>query len=110
MAQWPHERSLVNNLKDKPFALIGVHLKYDGDDAGEVTKAMVKERLNWRSFVDRGAIADKWKPAGTPSYYIIDSKDVIRYKWAGAPGGKAIDAALEKLIQEAEKDAKQPPK
>jgi len=26
------------------------------------------------------------------------------------PGGKAIDAALEKLIQEAEKEAKKPPK
>ena len=105
MAQWPHERSLVKNLAGKPFALIGVHLNYPGDDASVVKKVMVKEQLNWRSFVDRGAIADKWKPAGTPSYYIIDSKGVIRYKWAGAPGGKAIDAALVKLIQEAEKDA-----
>src|SRR5262245_40373222 len=104
MAQWPHERSLVNNLKDKPFALIGVHIKYEGDDANEVKKVMVKQQLNWRSFVDRDAIADKWKPAGTPSYYIIDSKGVIRHKWAGAPGEKAIDAALEKLIQATEKD------
>ena len=110
MAQWPHERSLVKNLKDKPFALIGVHLNYDGDDAGIVKKVMAKEQLNWRSFVDRGAIADKWKPAGTPSFYIIDPKGMIRYKWAGAPGAKAIDAALEKLIQEAETDAKESPK
>jgi hypothetical protein len=109
MAQWPHERSLVKNLAGKPFALIGVHLNYDRDDASKVKKVMVKDQLNWRSFVDRGSIADKWKPAGTPSYYIIDSKGVIRYKWAGAPGGKAIDAALEKLIQEAEKDAKKSP-
>jgi hypothetical protein len=70
---------------------------------------MVKEKLNWRSIVDRGAIADKWKPAGTPSFYIIDAKGVIRYKWAGAPGAKAIDAALEKVIQEAERDAKRSP-
>ncbi len=69
---------------------------------------MVKEKLNWRSFVDRGAIAEKWKPAGTPAFYIIDPKGVIRYKWAGAPGAKAIDAALEKVIQEAEPDAKKP--
>ena len=110
MAQWPHERSLVKNLAGKSFALIGVHLNYDGDDASIVKNVMVKNQLNWRSFVDRGAIADKWKPAGTPSYYIIDSKGVIRYKWAGAPGGKAIDAALEKLIQETEKDAKKSPK
>ncbi len=109
MAQWPHERSLVKNLAGKPFALIGVHLNYDGDDASKVKKVMVKDQLNWRSFVDRGAIAEKWKPAGTPSFYIIDPKGVIRYKWAGAPGAKAIDAALEKLIQEAAGNAKDAP-
>src|SRR5262245_62060526 len=106
MAQWPHERSLVKNLANKPFALIGVHLNYDNDDANKVKQVMVKQQLNWRSFVDRGEIADKWKPAGTPSFYIIDAKGVIRYKWAGPPGEKTMDAALEKLIQEAEKDAK----
>ncbi len=63
---------------------------------------MTKENLSWRSFVDRGAIADKWKPAGTPTFYILDRKGVIRYKWAGAPGAKAIDAALAKLIKEPE--------
>ena len=110
MAQWPHERSIVKNLADKPFALIGVHLKYDAvDDASIVKKVMVKEQLNWRSFVDRGDIAEKWKPAGTPSFYIIDPKGVIRHKWAGAPGAKAIDTALEKLIQEAEREARKSP-
>jgi len=103
MAQWPHERSLVKDLADKPFALIGVHLKYEAeDDAAIVKKVMVKNQLTWRTFVDRGPIADKWKPAGTPAFYIIDPSGVIRHKWAGAPGAKAIDAALEKLIHEAE--------
>lgn len=71
---------------------------------------MGREELNWRSFVDNGAIAATWKPAGTPSFYLIDPRGVIRYKWAGAPGGKAIDTALEKLIEEAESNAKKPPK
>ena len=71
---------------------------------------MLKEQLNWRSFVDRGDIAAKWKPAGTPTFCIIDPKGVIRYKWASAPGAKAIDTALEKLILEAEKGAKKSPK
>ncbi len=104
MAQWAHERSLVNKLKNKPFALIGVHLNYSGDDTSEVKKVMLKEQLNWRSFVDRGAIGEKWKPAGTPSFYILDAKGVIRHKWAGAPGAKAIETALEKLLQEWEKE------
>jgi nitrogen regulatory protein PII-like uncharacterized protein len=86
-----------------------VHLNYDGEGAKKVKEVMDKEKLNWRTFVDRGAIAEKWKPAGTPTFYIIDSKGVIRHKWAGAPGEKAIAAALEKLIQEAEKDVKKSP-
>jgi len=70
---------------------------------------MDREKLGWRSFVDRGAIAKKWKPAGSPTFIIIDPRGVIRHKWAGAPGKKAIDAALEQVIQEAERDAKKSP-
>jgi AhpC/TSA family len=97
-------------LKDKPFALIGVHINYDKDDAGKVKAAMDREKLSWRSFVDKGAIAEKWKPAGTPTFFVIDPKGVIRYKWPGAPGAKVIAAALDRLIQEAERDAKKPAK
>jgi hypothetical protein len=35
---------------------------------------------------------------------------VIRYKWAGSPGEKAIDAALGKLIKELEGNGKDTPK
>ncbi len=90
--------------------MIGVHVHTDGEGVAKVKEVMVKEKLDWRSFVDRRAIADKWKPAGTPTFFIIDPKGVIRRKWAGAPGEKATDAALETLIREAESDAKQPPK
>ena len=62
---------------------------------------MDKEKLNWRSFADPGTINAKWN-ASTPTYYVIDGKGVIRYKWIGSPGAKAIDTALEKLIKEAE--------
>ena len=70
---------------------------------------MDKEKLNWRSFADARAIRDKWN-AATPTYYVIDHRGVIRYKWVGSPGPKAIDAALGKLIQEAEANAKKDPK
>jgi len=100
----------VTNLANKPFVLIGMHLNYDNDDASKVKRVMVKENLNWRSFVDTGVIGNKWKPAGTPSFFVIDPKGVIRNKWAGAPGAKAIDAALEKLIQETTGNAKDVPR
>jgi hypothetical protein len=65
---------------------------------------MEKEKLSWRSFADQGAIVSKWKLSGTPTFYVLDAKGVIRHKWVGSPGEKAIDAALEKLIQETERN------
>lgn len=75
-------------------------------------EVMEKEKLNWRSFVDRGDINAQWNVTGSPTYYVLDHKGVIRDKWVGrpGPGEKAIDAALQKLIQEAERDAKKLPK
>ena len=86
-----------------------MHLNYDGEDARKVKEVMDKEKLNWRSFAYREAINAKWNPS-TPGYYVIDHKGVIRHKWVGAPGEKAIDTALEKLINEVEANGKNSPK
>jgi peroxiredoxin len=91
-------------LKDKPFALIGVHV--GGTSAKQLRQVMEKNMLTWRSFADAGQagagpIATKWNLSATPTFYLIDAKGVIRYKWAGAPGEKVLDAALEKLLKEA---------
>lgn len=61
---------------------------------------MDRENLNWRSFTYQESINSQWNPS-TPTYYVLDRKGVIRHKWIGAPGEKAIDTALEKLIDEA---------
>ena len=112
MAQWPHERSLVTHLKDKPFALVGVHV--GGLSAKQLREVMDREKLAWRSFVDAGnagagPIATKWNLSATPTFYLIDHKGVIRYKWAGAPGEKGMDAALDKLLEAAEANGKKAP-
>lgn len=95
----------MTNLKDRPFALLGVHV--GGLNAKQLHEVMVKEKLSWRSFVDAGqagagAIATKWNLAATPTFYVIDHQGVIRNKWAGPPGEKVLDPALEKLIKSAE--------
>lgn len=75
-----------------------------------------REKLTWRSFADPGAlgqgpIVTRWNLVSTPTYYVIDHQGVIRHKWVGSsPGEKAIDAALEKLIAEAEEGAKKAPR
>jgi len=76
---------------------------------------MEKENITWRSFVDvgnagAGAIATSWRLSATPTFYVIDHKGVIRYKWAGAPGEKVLDAAIDKLINEAETQRKVAPR
>jgi hypothetical protein len=75
---------------------------------------MEKERLNWRSFADtgalgQGAIAARWNLASTPTLYVFDHHGVIRHKWLGSPGEKALDTALENLIKAAEGLDRSPP-
>ena len=99
----------MKNLKDRPFALIGVSV--GGANAKQLKGVMDREKLTWRSFVDAGTagagpIATKWNLSATPTFYLIDHKGVIRYKWAGAPGAKVMDAALDKLIKAAEGNSK----
>jgi hypothetical protein len=103
----------VSNLRDKPFALIGVHV--GGANVKQLKDVMEKENIIWRSFADvgqagAGPIATKWNLSATPTFYLIDHKGVIRYKWAGPPGEKVMGAALEKLITAAERDGKDLPK
>jgi hypothetical protein len=96
-------------LKDKPFALLGVHI--GGSEAAQLKKLMEKEKLPWRSFVDAGnagagPIAKQWSLSATPSFYLLDHEGVIRYKWAGAPGEKVLDEAIDKLIKAAAQSGK----
>jgi peroxiredoxin len=107
---WPHERSLVSKLADKPFAVLGVNISEPNPAA--LRKVLEKNNLTWRSFSDpptsegRGAIAKKWNLGGTPTIYLIDHKGVIRHKWLGGASAKVIDKAVEELIQEVEAGVK----
>jgi len=67
---------------------------------------MTRQNVTWRTFADpgnagQGSISKRWNLSATPTMYVIDHRGVIRHKWIGSPGGKAIDAALEPLIEEA---------
>jgi len=103
----------VTNLKDKPFALVGVHV--GGSTVKERKAIMEKDGITWRSFADvgnagAGPIATKWNLSATPTFFVIDHEGVIRHKWTGPPGEKVLDAALDQLINAAQEDAKRPAK
>jgi acetylornithine/succinyldiaminopimelate/putrescine aminotransferase len=82
--------------------LIGVNVV--GHEHKKLKEVMQKEQVTWRS-ISSQAVTSRWN-AATPTYYVIDVKGVIRNKWVGNPGEKAIEMALEKLIHQAEGDTK----
>ena len=99
----------MTNLKDRPFALIGVHV--GGSNAKQLKEVMTREKVTWRSFVDAGnagagPIATKWNLSATPTFNVIDHQGVIRHKWAGAPSANVLDAALDKLLKAANVNGK----
>src|SRR5437762_13351791 len=103
---YPHERSLVKRLADKPFALIGINSDSDRD---ELKKVLEKEEITWRSWWDGGStegpIATTWNVHGWPTIYVLDAKGVIRFKNVR---GEAMDRAVETLLKEAEAAAPAP--
>ena len=96
----PDERSLVKQLADKPFALIGVN----SDEEIEVARKSVEDlNINWRSFWngEKGTfapIATKWNIESWPTTYLIDAKGIIRHKNLR---GEELDEAIEELMAEA---------
>ena len=97
---FPHERSLVKQLADKPFALIGVNSDADPE---HLRKAVKKKNVTWRSFWGgehgtSGPIAVKWGVHTWPTLYVIDAKGVIRFK---NRRGKELDKAITELLAEA---------
>src|SRR5262249_27751960 len=104
---FPHERSLVKRLADKPFALVGVN---SDNDMKELKPVLEKEQITWRSFQNQkgknGVISDNWGVQGWPTLYVIDHKGIIRHKWLGSPGNEKMDEAIDKLVKEAEGEKK----
>ena len=100
--QYPHERSLVEQLKDAPFALIGVN----SDPHREAIQKAVKEKqITWRSFWDPmdekegglGPISLKWNVHSWPTRFVIDHKGIIH----GPKMGQSLDEQIQELLAEA---------
>ena len=95
---YPHERSLVKDLANEPFAIIGVNSDRDRE---ALKKTIAEKNLTWRSFWDGGStngpIATKWNIKGLPTTYVIDHKGVIRYKNVR---GDQLDTAIHTLLAE----------
>ncbi len=99
---YPHERSLVSRLQNKPFALLGIN---SDKDLGQLHAAMASERITWPSWWDGGStngpIANHYGVRAWPTIYVLDHRGVIRFKNVrGDDLDKAVDALLEERAQD----------
>ncbi len=95
---YPHERSLVQDLADQGFAIVGVN----SDESLEVAQKAVKDNdLSWQSFFDGGStngpIATAWGVRGWPTVYVLDAAGVIRGKNLR---GENLEAKVRELLAE----------
>jgi hypothetical protein len=100
----PHEKALVQRMKDRPFALLGIN--NDGT-AEEVLPRFEEEGITWRNAIEpeENSLASQWNVTGYPNLYLVDADGVIRYHWLGSPGDEVLDQRIEELVVAAEKKA-----
>ena len=96
---YPHERSLVKRLADKPFVLLGVN---SDDSRDEVKKIIDKNQLTWRSWWDAGStdgpIQTAYNVSHWPTIYVLDHEGVIRGKGLR---GVALERLVDVLVEDA---------
>jgi len=99
---YPHERSLVAELKDEPFALLGVN----SDPIERVREAKERENMSWRSWWDggntQGPIATRWGVRSWPTIYVLDHKGVVRYQGVR---NEEMDQTVKGLLAEMKAEA-----
>ncbi len=98
-AMIPHEREMVERLKDKPFALVSI----SADEKKETFKEFLsKEKMPWTHWWNgsQGGVIDDWNIQYFPTIYVIDSEGVIRHKDLR---DEKLEAAVNELLKEMDK-------
>jgi hypothetical protein len=95
----PHEKTLVERLKNKPFALIGINTDSDKTEYHKKAEEMgVTWRSSWQGTTS-GVLPRAWGVTSYPTIFVLDAKGVIRYIGVR---GEAMDKAVDTLLAELE--------
>jgi peroxiredoxin len=96
---YPYLRTIAENYRGKPFALLGVSVE---DDVKELVSLADKGENTWPIWWDgenlEGPIAAQWVIRSMPTFYVLDPKGVIRNKGFLQPG--EIEATVDMLLKE----------
>lgn len=96
-AMIPHEREMVERLKDKPFKLVSI----SADEKKEtLTDFLAKEKMPWDHWWNgaEGKLIDALNIEHYPTIFVLDAKGVIRYKEIR---GEELEKAVNELLKEA---------
>ncbi len=94
-AMIPHEREMVEKMKEKPFALISISAD---DEKKTLTDFLEKEKMPWTHWwTGANGIVKDWNVQFFPTIYVIDAEGVIRFKNIR---GKELEEAVVKLLAE----------
>jgi thiol-disulfide isomerase/thioredoxin len=106
MREVGHERELVERLKDKPFALLGVNC---GEDKESALKAATAEKMTWPNWYDGGPadglIVKRYHISSYPTIFVLDAQGNIQQKGIL---GSALDKAVDGLLAELETKGRRP--
>jgi len=105
----PHERSLVEKWKDRPFALLGVNSDKTSTEKGMARYKADQKKMGvtWRSFRNESTeppISSDWRVRGWPTLFYIDHEGVIKHK--NIRNESQMEETLEEMIEAAEAAAK----
>jgi thiol-disulfide isomerase/thioredoxin len=95
-AMIPHERDMVEKLKDKPFTLISI----SADEKKETLEKFLElNKMPWTHWWNgaSGGILKELDIQFFPTIYVLDGEGVIRYKNIR---NKQLEEAVEKLLAE----------
>ena len=100
MREIPREKALVERMKGRPFAMLGVNTDADAEAARKVMEAQGVTWPNWHDGEPgAGPIAKLYHVRGYPTVYVIDGEGKIRSK---SSHGDALDKLVEQLVAEQE--------
>ncbi len=101
MRQVPREKALVERLKGRPFALLGINSDRDRD---ALKASQAEHGITWPSWWDggkpSGPIATRWAVFAWPSIIVLDAKGVIRHRGLPHHVPKLLDEAVDALLAE----------
>ena len=96
-AMIPHEREMVERLKEQPFALVSI----SADETKEtLTDFLAREKMPWAHWWNgsQGGVLEEWDVRHYPTIYILDVEGVIRHKELM---GEELEKAVNSLLKEA---------